>query len=198
MRILISSFLLWAMVFSPVQAPKAQTSGPVMLSPRPGEAVQGVVTITGTSDSPGFVTSEVSFAYSDDPTGTWFLIASNSQAVTESTLTIWDTTVITDGNYVLRLRVILADGRFQDVFVTDLRVRNYTPVETPTPTAIIPEATPLPTITMTPLPFPTPTELPPNPATLAPKDVSVSVLYGGLAAIAALLIFGLYTWMRRK
>ena len=198
MRILVCSFILWMVLTAPVQAPNAQTGEPVILAPRTGDALQGVVTIAGSSDVAGFVSTEVSFTYTDDTTGTWFLIASSSLPVIESTLATWDTTVITDGNYVLRLRVTLAGGSYRDAFVSDLRVRNYTPVETPTPTAVIPEATPLPTITMTPPPFPTPTELPPNPATLAPRDVSISVLYGGMAAILALLIFGIYVWLRRK
>jgi hypothetical protein len=167
------------------------------------------VTITGSDDVAGFVSAEISFAYAGDPTGTWFLIGVSEQSVSSDKITTWDTTVITDGNYVLRLRVILADGSFRESTMSGLRVRNYTPIETPTPTAtaiiieatpteIIPEATPTPTITLTPPPFPTPTMLPTNPATLAPMDIPTSLSYGGLAVIISFLFFGLYLWLRRK
>ena len=197
MRILASSLFFWMVLASPVLVNHARSGDPVIVAPRPGDVLQGVVTISGSSDVNGFVSGEVSFSYADDQTGTWFLIAMNSQPVS-ATLATWDTTVITDGNYDLRLRVTLTNGGFRDAIVAGLRVRNYTPVETPTPTAFVPEATPLPTIPSTPTPFPTPTALSHNPATLAPADVSTSFLYGGLAAILIFLIISLYLWLRRK
>ncbi len=175
-----------------------QFGDPVIVAPRPGDVLQGVVTIAGSSDVTGFVSAEVSFTYADDPTGTWFLIALNSQPVFNDKLAAWDTTVITDGDYVLRLRVYLTDGSSREALVSGLRVRNYTPVETPTPMALAPEAPPLSTITPTATPFPTPTALPRNPAALAPTDVSASILYGGMAAILTFVIVGIYLWLRRK
>jgi len=146
----------------------------------------------------GFLFSEVAFAYAGDTTGTWFLIAALNNQVTEGTLATWDTTTITDGNYILRLRVYLDDGSFHDVTVRNLRVRNYTPVETPTPAPTSIRPTLVPTITLTPTPFPTPTLLPTNPAILTPANVSMSVGYGGLAAIILLIVLGSYLWLRRK
>ena len=197
MRILASSLFFWMVLASPVLVSHARSGDPVIVAPRPGDVLQGAVTIVGSSDVTGFASAEVSFAFADDPTGTWFLITMNSQPV-GTTLATWDTTVITDGNYVLRLRVTLTDGSLREAIVSGLRVRNYTPVETPTPTAFVPEATPLPTIPSTPTPFPTPTALSHNPATLAPADVSTSFLYGGLAAILTFFIISLYLWLRRK
>ena len=129
------------------------------------------------------------------------MIADSTQPVSAGTLATWDTTTITDGNYNLRLRVSLADGTFTDVLVGNLRVRNYSPVETPTPVPTSPQAptpTLTPTITPTATPYPTPTQLPPNPAEIAPTDVWVSVGYGGLAAVALILLLGAYLWLRRK
>jgi len=198
MRILACSLFFGMFLASPVLVRNAQFGDPVIVAPRPGDVLQGVVTIAGSSDFTGFVSAEVSFTYADDPTGTWFLIAMNSQPVFNDRLAIWDTTVITDGDYVLRLRVYLTDGSSREALVSGLRVRNYTPVETPTPMALAPEATPLSTITPTATPFPTPTALPRNPAALAPTDVSASILYGGLAAILTFVIVGIYLWLRRK
>jgi hypothetical protein len=146
----------------------------------------------------GFASAEISFTYADDSTGTWFLIASSDQPVTDGTLTTWDTTILTDGDYVLRLRVSLADGSYQDIVVLGLRVRNYTAAETATPLALSSQVAPTliftPTVTL----IPTPTSLPQNPAAISVDEVSQSVLYGGVAAIIGFLIFGLYLWQRRK
>jgi len=92
----------------------------------------------------------------------------------------------------------LSDGNTRETIVSGLRVRNYTPVETLTPIPLAPEATPLSTFTPTATPFPTPTSLPRNPATFAPTDVSVSILYGGLGAILIIIIIGIYLYLRRK
>ena len=138
MRTLACSLFLGMVLTSPVLAPTAQLVDPVIVEPRPGDVLQGVVKIAGSDDVPGFVSTEVSFSYADDPTGTWFLIAASVQPVTNDSLATWDTTVITDGDYVLRLRVYLTDGNSRETILSGLRVRNYTPVETPTPMTVPP------------------------------------------------------------
>jgi hypothetical protein len=178
--------------------PVAAQGQPAIDSPRQGEVLQGLVTIRGSSNQTGFLSSEMDFAYSGDPTGTWFLLATGSQPVASDTLATWDTTTITDGNYDLRLRVFLSDGSHLDTVIPNLRVRNYTPVETPTPapTAVLPTLTP--TITPTPTPFPTPTPLPANSAVLTSTDISTSLAYGGLGAVIFIVVVGTYLWLRRK
>jgi hypothetical protein len=176
----------------------AQAAAPVLTAPAKGDALQGSVNISGTSQVDGFASAELDFAYHDDPTGTWFPISTASQPVTDGVLGTWDTTAISDGTYDLRLRVLLTDGTAVDALVPNLRVRNYTPVESPTPTAVIPEATPLPTATSTPTPFPTPTLLPANPAVLSPVSVTTSLAVGGLVAMVLFAILGLYLRARRK
>ena len=206
MRILTSFSIMWMVLSIPFMGRTAQVGVATIDSPRPGDVLQGVIAVIGSNDVNGIVSAEISFTYMDDPTGTWFLIANNIQPVSKSTLAIWDTTVITDGNYVLRLRVNLTDGTSQESLVPELRVRNYTAVETPTPspvdtteaTPVTPEATPIPTGTATLELFSTPTALGQNPAILAPVDVTISILYGGLAAILTFIIIGIYLWLRRK
>jgi hypothetical protein len=182
---------------TPLQV-SAQQSTLIITAPRPGDALQGVITITGTSQVEGFTSAEIAFAYDGDPTGTWFRITTSSQPVEDGILAIWDTTSISDGVYDLRLRVLDADGKSLEVVNSSLRVRNYTPVETATPTAFVPAATPFPTHTATPTLYPTPTVLPTNPAVLSTKDVSKGIGYGGLAAILLFLVLGMYLWLRRK
>ena len=195
----IGKLLLLILILAAGTARSVDAQGlPAILSPQPGEVLQGMVTIRGSSNETGFLSSEVDFAYSGDTTGTWFLVGTDNQPVDSDTLATWDTTTITDGNYNLRLRVYLSDGTHLDAIVPNLRVRNYTPVETPTsaPTALQPTLTP--TETLTPTPFPTPTPLKANPAVLNSVDISTSLAYGGLAAFILLIIVGIYFWLRRR
>ncbi len=179
---------------------RSQTAGPAISAPQSGQVLQGLVTITGTTQVDGFASAAIDFSYTGDPTGTWFRIASSDQAVTEGTLAAWDTTTITDAVYDLRLRVTLADGTTADSLVTALRVRNYTPVETPTPTAtaVVTQTTPTSTPTLSPTPYPTPTELPANPVALTTGDVSASIGIGIAAGVFFLGLLGFYLWLRRR
>jgi hypothetical protein len=195
--------------------PVTKQAGPGILSPGQGDALQGVVTIKGTSYVSGFTWSELAFAYSEDTTDTWFMIAASSQAVVQDVLATWDTTTITDGNYVLRLRVHLSDGGQLDFMLPSLRVRNYTAIETPTPspTAVITltpmamtptvrtpvpvKPTSTPTRTLTPTMIPTPTNLPGNSAIITTFDLTKSIAFGGAAAILFLLVLSLYLKLRR-
>jgi hypothetical protein len=192
-------FLVFLMAAVAVRPASAQTGlEPIIKAPQVGEVLQGTIAITGSDNVTGYFSSEVAFAYTGDATGTWFLIAASSRPVEDGTLATWDTTTITDGNYVLRLRVYLGDGSFLALTVPDIRVRNYTPIETPTPAPTAVQATPVPTATLTATPFPTPTSMLPNPAVLTPVDVSISIAYGGVAAVILLFVIGIYLWLRRK
>ncbi len=195
---IVKMFLLAALLAAVTARPVAAQVAPGIISPRQGDVLQGVVTIRGSSDVTGFLSAEVAFAYAGDTTGTWFLIATSSQPVDADTLATWDTTTITDGDYNLRLRVYLSDGKTLDATIPNLRVRNYTAVETPTPAPTALQPTPIPTETPTPTPFPTPTALPGNPAVLTPRDISISLAYGGLGAVLLLVILGIYLWLRQK
>jgi hypothetical protein len=121
-------------IFAAVSAAAAQQAAPSIVNPAEGQALQGVVQIIGSTNVDGFLSAELAFAYADDVTGTWFLIASPAAPVTSGLLAEWDTSSITDAAYVLRLRVFRQDGSSLETRVTGLRVRNYLPVETPTPT----------------------------------------------------------------
>jgi hypothetical protein len=199
LTLIFFTMLAWMLLAEPVsaQAPGSQVT---IISPQPGEALQGQVTINGNSDVAGFVSAEIAFAYSDDPTGTWFLIAAGNQPVRDGVLAVWDTTTITDGLYTLRLSVILGDGSQVDVTVPALRVRNYTPVETAIASSTSLEPAPIASVTLvaaSATPFPTPTSLPPNPAALTPSRIYASLGYGALAVLAILLLLALYLRLRR-
>ena len=195
----IGKLLLLNLILTAVAVRSVDAQGlPAILSPQQGEVLQGIVTIRGSSNETGFLSAEVDFAYAGDTTETWFLVGTGNQPVNSDTLVTWDTSTITDGNYNLRLRVYLSDGTHLDVIVPNLRVRNYTPVETPSPapTAILPTLTP--SGTLTPTPFPSPTSLLVNSAVLTQADIFTSLAYGGLGAVILIIILGLYLWLRRN
>ncbi len=183
--------------------PQSQPGAPLITAPQSGQVVQGQVAIRGTSAMAGFAASELTFTYADGTLPTWFLLAVNQQPVQNDVLALWNTTAITDGNYTLRLRVYLTDGGYQDTFVDNVRVRNYTPVETstplPSPTATVtpvPATPPQPTATATPLP-PTPSPLPPNPAALRRETIQASAVYGAALTLLLFALFGAGMYLRR-
>ena len=190
-------------------APGRQVSAPAVAitAPQDGQALQGAVTITGSAAAEGFQSAELSFAYAADGAQTWFLISEIASPVTDGVLGQWDTTAISDGVYTLRLAVTLQDGQQVTAQVSQLRVRNYSPVETDTPTPLPPTVTPLPsgtplptvtpTLTVTPAPSATPmtptaTLLPTNAARLSRQALVSSLGQGALAAVGLLSMLGVY------
>lgn len=176
------------------------TPAPAIDRPLPGEAVQGVVLIQGSSTVEGFASAQLEFRYEDGPEETWFLIQDQIPAIEGGTLASWDTTTITDGNYRIRLRILKQDGNFVVVEVAGVRVRNYTAVETSTP-AMLPETTlqPTPTPTASPVVMrSTPTPMPPNSIAVTGSELRSSVLTG-LGVVAALfLVLVIYRAVRRR
>jgi hypothetical protein len=191
-----------------VAAQNADIPGVQVSAPLPGTALKGLVTITGNTAVEGFLSWELNFGYARDTTGTWFLIAEGDEPISQGELTQWDTTTITDGNYNLRLTVYLDGGRREHFVVNDLRVRNYSPVETTTPTPTLTSTpfteTPRPSLTpsLTVIPSETavpdtPTPLPTNPVTITQSDLSNSLTRGAAGAAAAFLLIGLYWSIKR-
>ena len=187
------------------QASPTHAPGVRLQSPQGGQALQGSVPILGNTDVAGFQSASLYFGYRNDPTHTWFLIAQSDQAVKDGSLAQWDTTTITDGDYDLRLIVILDDGSQEVANVAGLRVRNYSVVETNTPTPVAPTATAvpgntaIPTITSTPSATPlAPTGTPfiPNPAQINSIDIASSMGKGALAIIGLFALMGAYQGVR--
>jgi len=185
----------------------AQDAAPVTItSPVDGGIMAGQVTITGTTDILGFVSSQLDFSYASDETGTWFTIGTSSQPEIDSPLAIWDTSLITDGQYILRLRVNRKDGTFEDATV-QIKVQNDAPILTPTPivtstpdqlvlqmpTPFLVAASPTPTLT----PRPTPTSLPANAASLNQTTIYTSLGRGALVVLGLFLFAGLILRFRR-
>ena len=143
----------------------AQDNQAVITSPQSGQGLFGSVTITGTATHPQFQRYKVEFTSEETTTPEWLLIAEVTQQVTNGALAQWNTSLIADGRYQLRLRVILRDGTVLQSVVTSLTVSNKIP--TALPTALQP-ATPLPP-TDAPTEGPSPTPLIQQPPTNTPR-----------------------------
>src|SRR5258706_15426740 len=188
---LLAAISVAAGALAPAGRASAQTQGvAVITSPLDGAILNGLVPITGTATHPQFQRYELAFAYSPNPTGTWFPLQApvNTQVINEI-IGRWDTTQISDGLYSLRLRVYYSDTAYLEAFVQNVRVQNATPTaevvapETPTPPVAI-TLPPLATATAT--PTAPGIELPPTSPALAAGDPDASLPPApGIAAINA-------------
>jgi hypothetical protein len=184
----------------------AQDSPPIAItSPAPEEIVRGQVTITGRVDMVNFLSAQLEFAYASNPTNTWFTIQTFSPPLVDSTLAVWDTLSITDGDYVLRLRVHFEDGTSQEVTVPITIGNDLLPTPTPLPTATPQEESlliPTPFLvgaspTPTEEPRPTPTALPANPVSLERNEIVASLGRGVLVILGLFALAGLIVRARR-
>jgi hypothetical protein len=217
--LLLGVFLVALIEAAPSRSPQEQAPQAVITSPRDRAVVRDKVSIQGTATHPQFWKYEVAYGPEPNPGDQWILIGMvHETQVVDNVLETWDTNLLPDGNYSLRLRVVRRDGNYDEYFVREVAVANALPTDTPTPAV-----TPTPTETPTPLP-PTPTiiiELPvlPSPTpqplptiapvvrptpTSAPSFFSVNLpnlggafCWGAGAAAFLFLLVGLLALLRR-
>jgi hypothetical protein len=184
----------------------AQEPQPVAIaSPVAGEVLRGQVNIVGSTNAPDYISGQLDFAYASDSTGTWFPLETLPQSVFDSPLYTWDTTLITDGEYILRLRVFTGDGSLQEFTVPVVIQNDAVPTATPAPTATPEELTilvPTPFLlaaspTPTEVPRPTPTPLPANPVSLDSATILFSLGRGALVILGMFALAGLLLRIRR-
>ena len=163
------------------------------------EILQGIQVIRGNTAIEGFSSYLVQFSTISHPDD-WFNIIESTSSVQNDILAEWDTTIISDGNYNLRLIVLFENGDLLIKQVNNLRVRNYTATETPIPTiesssinTIIPTSTLMPTVI-----YPTATELPENPAILTKSNLNRSALFGMIGAIVLILPISIFQYIKQK
>lgn len=188
--------LVWVAVCIPAAPAAAQAPGFAEITqPTQGGTATGVATLEGTAYLPTFDHYDLAFAYSQNPTDTWFPIGDEYRAsVQDGRLAVWDTSGIADGTYDLRLRVWPTAGDPLIAYVRGVRVRNYTPIETgtPAPTPLSqPTATAVPA---SPTPFPTPM---PVPATSGQTQVARAFSGGAIAGLGGLALLAGYALTRR-
>lgn len=184
-----------------------QTAELSITSPQEGQILRGKVEIAGNLDIPNFSSAELAFAYVNSADN-WFTIQTFFQPIKDAVLATWDTSPITDADYTLRLRVFLQDGSFQDVFISNLKVRNDMPTPTtvptitPTATSTLPATITPPAPTDQPAPpataFPSPLPLPANPASVTTFSIYSTFARGGLVVLVLFIVFSLLLRIRKN
>ena len=195
------------------QVVQSQTLGQIT-SPRDRAQVRGLVPIEGSATHPQFQKYEIHYGPEPNPASQWTPIAGSpfGVPVVQGRLGLWDTTIIPDGIYTLRLRVVRLDGNYDEYMVHGIQVLNSQPTDTPTPEASpTPEAptnTPEPTATVvigvptvasptprpssTPLPTALPSDTPEAPVNLPFQNVSDAACWGAGATVAVFTGIGLF------
>mgnify|MGYP001615802363 CR=1 FL=1 len=180
----------------------------IITSPAQNEAVAGVVNITGTATHPQFVRYEIAFAYDPNPTDTWFELQPPSETqVADGLLASWDTAGISDGTYMIRLRVYSSDSATpQETIVRGIKIQNTAPptaaptatgeAATPAPTLVLPTATPAPTLASSPFPIPSPVS--PSSSSLDLSPYTSAFCNGIYLTFGVFLFLGLYAVLRDR
>lgn len=120
-------FLLLGSSLSPhvAYADDARCTNTFISSPTAHSTIAGVAVITGRAQLEGaFVRYQVDF--STTGLNLWVLINSAPQAVVDGTLGRWDTSLVPDGTYDLRVRAIDTSGNYCEGFASALTVRQAT------------------------------------------------------------------------
>ncbi|MBC7235048.1 MAG: hypothetical protein H5T69_04350 [Chloroflexi bacterium] len=151
---ILATFLLTLLeVLSAQAGPLAQQVQVQITSPEMGSRVRGRVPIIGSAVVPNFQFYKVEFGVGPSP-AQWAVIGQlHYEPVINGQLEIWDTTVLPDGVYTLRVQGVKKDGNWEEFIVRGIAIANSEPTPTNTP-----EASPTPLATETPAISPTPTQ----------------------------------------
>ena len=191
--------LFWLSFSLPLNALFQMADRPRIDLPRPGDVLQGVINVQGSTDVTDFQSADVAFSYEGNQPETWYLIQQSHDKVKKGVLASWDTTTIADGTYRLRIVVNQLNNQSVEVIVPNLRVRNYTPVETNTPELAkgdgVQQTVVLPTATRS--IRPTSTDLPVNPAQVTSVRFSFSLVQGIVYSGILFALLGIYLAARK-
>jgi hypothetical protein len=184
--------LLIMVLIPAVHLMQVSASGPRIDVPLAGDNVRGVVGIAGSTDVEGFDFSEVFFGFSSNDA--WFSLGRQNQPVNNQIIVNWDTTIIPDGTYRIRVVVQRKDGSQVETGVDDIQVRNYSPAGQNNPSASASIAPP--SGNYDPVLERTSTPLPRNPAAVNRQDLFASLRAGLVGTAGLFLILGLYLGLR--
>lgn len=115
-----------------------------IISPEMNAELRGMVPIIGSASVPNFQFYKVEWGVGPNP-DEWAVIGElHEQPMINGELEVWDTTVLPDGAYTLRLQAVKQDGNWEEFYVRQLTIANNQPTPTPTPT-VTPTSSPIPT-----------------------------------------------------
>lgn len=155
----------------------------IITSPVDGQQLFGQVNIVGSASHPAaFDSYTLEYIDQSDPNASWLLVQQLvRQQIQNDILGAWNTIVVPDGVYRLRLRVTLTDGQVGEFVVSNLRVINSQP--TPVPTI---GSSGLETTLVAPTPGPSPTSPIQQPPSNDPSEGEITGLDTGSEGAAPL------------
>ncbi len=107
--------------FSPTEGMTGCIPGQIMLtSPKPGEEIQGKITLVGTADIPNFGYYKYEFAVQGSDN--WSTIQASRSIVQDDTLGTWDTSELPGGDYSLRLVVTDSQANVLPPCIISIRI----------------------------------------------------------------------------
>ena len=174
-----------------VQSPVNQNQ---IASPAAGDIVRGVVPVMGTADGSGFSSYDLEYAFSGSENANWFPITHSSQSVIEAALGTWDTTVITDGDYSIRLKVTSQDGSQELLLVEHVMVRNYTNTENGAQGLVLTAGKTMEE--QDPIKGELTRAASTNPASLKAEELNRVFKWGAVTGVGAVILIGIYGWLR--
>lgn len=125
-----------ALLTQPLQAVAQSTDdlAAIITSPVDGQQLFGQINIVGSAaHTTAFASYTLEYDDLSDPAQQWFLIQERvTQQIRDGVLGAWNTNLVPDGIYQLRLRVFLTDGQVADYIVSNLHVLNSEPTPVPT------------------------------------------------------------------
>jgi hypothetical protein len=147
---------LWLVQISvAIAAPRWQGQDLANITEPANNAVlQGTVQIIGSADHPTFQFYIIEFHPEPVTDDRWQIIGDiHDTPAVDTVLETWNTALVPDGSYTLRLRTVRLDGNYTEFFAQQVVVSNAQPLPTDTPT-------PAPTSVSS--PTSTPTDVPPT------------------------------------
>lgn len=191
-------YLLLSILFASQQG----ASAILISSPEQGTVVSGIVEVYGSIPPESFASAKLSYAYLLDTEENWFLINRIDKPVDSGLLGSWDTTLISDGLYQLKLIVKTTNGEKFESIVKDIQVANYSSAEAPE----IQEGASILTTgegkNTGVASSNQPTDLPANPASIQEKEIRRSIYIGMGVAVIFTVLAGFYlhyqAYLRRR
>lgn len=218
---ILVAFSTLSMPFAIRAEPLRQQPQVQITSPEVSTEVRGRVSIIGSASIPSFQFYKVEFGFGPNP-AQWSVIGDlHRSPVVNAQLEVWDTTLLPDGVYTLRLQAVKLDGNWEEFYVRQVAIANTRPTATATSEATpTRQSTIAPTRTVGPSPTPnasatlhiiaptaglsqptpTPTLSRPNQRQqlpIEPKSWGQAFCFGGIAMGAAFVVLGIVFGLRR-
>ncbi len=127
---LLGVCLIVGLAVQPAAAAPGHAASNGIVRPAAGEAVRGVVAVSGVAHGADFAKWQLDLLPSGNANNAVFLSVGESAAQVTASLAQFDSTRFADGAHTLRLRVVRRDGNYDEYF-TPITIANRAPAPAP-------------------------------------------------------------------